>query len=107
MARVLVLGAGFGGIAAATRLRSLLDPAHEVVLVDRRTDFVMGLRKTWAIVGSHPLERWHGAASRRSASGASTSARPRSRRSIPPAVARAWTASGSTPTRSSSRSASS
>lgn len=55
MARVLVVGAGFGGIAAATRLRSLLDPAHEVVLVDRRTDFVMGLRKTWAVVGSHPL----------------------------------------------------
>jgi sulfide:quinone oxidoreductase len=56
MARVLVLGAGFGGIATATRLRSLLGSAHEVVLVDRRTDFVMGLRKTWAIVGAHPLE---------------------------------------------------
>jgi sulfide:quinone oxidoreductase len=56
MARVLVLGAGFGGIAAATRLRSLVDPTHEVVLVDRQTDFVMGLRKTWAIVGAHPLE---------------------------------------------------
>ena len=56
MARVLVIGAGFGGIAAATRLRSLLDPGHEVVLVDRRPDFVMGLRKTWEVVGAHPLE---------------------------------------------------
>jgi sulfide:quinone oxidoreductase len=56
VARVLILGAGFGGIAAATRLRSRIDPAHEVVLVDRRADFVMGLRKTWAIVGSHPIE---------------------------------------------------
>jgi sulfide:quinone oxidoreductase len=56
MARVLVLGAGFGGVAAATRLRALLDPSHEVVLVDRRSDFVMGLRKTWAVVGSHPLD---------------------------------------------------
>ncbi len=55
MARVLVLGAGFGGIAAATRLRTLLGPADEIVLVDRRTDFVMGLRKTWAVVGSRPL----------------------------------------------------
>ncbi len=56
MARILILGAGFGGIAAATRLRSLLDPADEVILVDRRADFVMGLRKTWAIVGTHTME---------------------------------------------------
>lgn len=56
MARVLVLGAGFGGIATATRLRSMLDRAHEVVLVDRRSDFAMGLRKTWAIVGAHPID---------------------------------------------------
>lgn len=56
MARILVLGAGFGGIAAATRLRALLDPADEVILVDRRADFVMGLRKTWAIVGAHAME---------------------------------------------------
>lgn len=56
MARVLVLGAGFGGIATATRLRSLLGPSHDVVLADRRSDFVMGLRKTWAVLGSHPLD---------------------------------------------------
>lgn len=56
MARVIVLGGGFGGIAAATRLRDLLPRSDEVVLVDRRRDFVMGLRKTWAVVGSHPLE---------------------------------------------------
>ena len=56
MARVIVLGGGFGGIAAATRLRELLPRSDEVILVDRRRDFVMGLRKTWAVVGSHPLE---------------------------------------------------
>jgi sulfide:quinone oxidoreductase len=56
VARVIVLGGGFGGIAAATRLRELLPRSDEVVLVDRRRDFVMGLRKTWAVVGSHPLE---------------------------------------------------
>ncbi len=43
MAHVLVLGAGFGGIATTTRLRSLLYPVHEVVLVDRQTDSVMDL----------------------------------------------------------------
>jgi sulfide:quinone oxidoreductase len=56
MARVIILGGGFGGIAAATRLRDLLPPSDEVVLVDRRRDFVMGLRKTWAVVGLHPLD---------------------------------------------------
>jgi sulfide:quinone oxidoreductase len=56
MARTIVLGAGFGGIAAATRLRHLLDRDHEVILVDRRPDFAMGLRKTWEIVGAHPIE---------------------------------------------------
>jgi sulfide:quinone oxidoreductase len=55
MARVIVLGGGFGGIAAATRLRTRLAESDEVVLVDRRSDFVMGLRKTWAVIGSHPL----------------------------------------------------
>jgi sulfide:quinone oxidoreductase len=34
----------------------MLDPTDEVVLVDRRPDFAMGLRKTWAIVGAHPIE---------------------------------------------------
>ena len=55
MARVLVLGGGFGGIAAATALRARLNPDDEVVLVDRADDFAMGLRKTWAILGISPI----------------------------------------------------
>lgn len=55
MQRVLVLGGGFGGIAAAVALRSRLDPADEVVLVERRPTFVMGLRKNWGLVGAAPL----------------------------------------------------
>lgn len=50
MARVLILGAGFGGISAAVALRRRA-PDIEVVLVDRRADFAMGLRKTWEVVG--------------------------------------------------------
>ena len=55
MARVLILGGGFGGIATAVALRSRLDDDDEVVLVDRRDVFVMGLRKTWHVLGISPL----------------------------------------------------
>jgi sulfide:quinone oxidoreductase len=55
MHRVLVLGGGFGGIATAVALRERLDPPDEVVLVERRATFVMGLRKNWGIVGSSTL----------------------------------------------------
>ncbi len=56
MKRILILGAGFGGIAAAHRLRAGLDPADEVIIVDRRTHFMMGFRKSWGLVGEAPLE---------------------------------------------------
>jgi sulfide:quinone oxidoreductase len=55
MARALVLGAGFGGIATAVSLRRQLGDEHEVMLVDRRDDFAMGLRKIWAILGISPI----------------------------------------------------
>ena len=51
MARTVVLGAGFGGIAVATELQRLLGGEHEVVLVDRQPAFSMGLRKLWELVG--------------------------------------------------------
>jgi sulfide:quinone oxidoreductase len=52
---VLILGAGFGGIATAVALRGQLAESDEVVLVDRRDVFVMGLRKTWHVLGISPL----------------------------------------------------
>ena len=54
MARTLILGGGFGGIATAVAVRRLA-PEDEVVLVDRRSTFTMGLRKNWGIVGAEPL----------------------------------------------------
>lgn len=56
MHRVLVLGGGFGGIATAVALRERLEPGDEVVLVERRPTFVMGLRKNWGLVGASTLE---------------------------------------------------
>ena len=55
MARALVLGGGFGGISCAVALREQLPAGDEVLLVDRREDFVMGLRKTWHLLGMSPL----------------------------------------------------
>ena len=57
MRRVLILGAGFGGLAAARALRSRLPESDEVVVVDRRSSYVMGLRKWWAIVGRSSLDQ--------------------------------------------------
>lgn len=54
--RVLILGGGFGGVAAANRLSRMLQPDDEIVLADRRTHFMMGFRKTSAVVGREALE---------------------------------------------------
>jgi sulfide:quinone oxidoreductase len=51
-ARTLVLGGGFGGIATAVELRRLLGDQHEIVLVDRKPEFTMGLRKLWVLAGN-------------------------------------------------------
>lgn len=51
MPRVLILGAGFGGLSAAHHLRQSLPAGSEIVLIDRRSHFMMGLRKSWVLVG--------------------------------------------------------
>ncbi|HJS19857.1 MAG TPA: FAD/NAD(P)-binding oxidoreductase [Anaerolineales bacterium] len=56
MKRVLILGGGFGGIAAAHRIQQKLGSEVEVVLVDRHPFFIVGFRKSWALVGESTLE---------------------------------------------------
>lgn len=57
MNRVIIAGAGFGGIGTAVALRRQIDASQlEIVLIDRRDDFVMGLRKTWAALGMGSLD---------------------------------------------------
>jgi sulfide:quinone oxidoreductase len=53
--QVLVLGGGFGGLAAAAELRATLPDDAEVVLVDRRDGFAMGFAKLWDLAGQRPL----------------------------------------------------
>lgn len=54
--RILILGAGFGGLAAATELRKSLEPDHRVIVIDRKKSFMMGLVKLWILDGSRRLE---------------------------------------------------
>jgi sulfide:quinone oxidoreductase len=56
MNRVLVLGGGFGGIAASRGLRRRLPPDSEIVLIDNNPTFMVGFRKTWALLGLGNLE---------------------------------------------------
>jgi len=51
MSRTLILGGGFGGLTVSTELKRILGAQHEVVLVDRKEHFSMGLRKLWELVG--------------------------------------------------------
>ena len=57
MRRVLILGGGFGGVASAHALRQQLDPDDEIIVVDRRSHFMVGFRKTWALTGQSTLEQ--------------------------------------------------
>lgn len=55
MAHVVVLGGGFGGLAAAHELRRLLPADDEVTLVSAREDFFIGFAKLWDLAGVRPL----------------------------------------------------
>jgi sulfide:quinone oxidoreductase len=48
---ILILGGGFGGLAAAHQLRAGLESEHTVTLVDKQPLFLMGLTKLWIIDG--------------------------------------------------------
>lgn len=51
MARILVLGGGFGGISAALELRQRLTPRDEIILIDEVPAFRMGLGNLWLLDG--------------------------------------------------------
>lgn len=48
---VLILGAGFGGIVAASRLRRALPRGHRVIVVEREADHVFPPSLLWLMIG--------------------------------------------------------
>jgi sulfide:quinone oxidoreductase len=54
--QIVILGAGFGGLACATALRKGLGQEHRIVIVDRKKSFMMGLVKLWILNGTRDLE---------------------------------------------------
>jgi len=57
MASILILGGGFGGLAAAHELRARLPDNHEVTIVAADDHFYAGFAKLWDLVGARPLEQ--------------------------------------------------
>lgn len=55
MAKVMILGGGFGGLAAAHELRGRLGPEHEVTLLAADDRFFVGYAKLWDLVGTRSL----------------------------------------------------
>jgi sulfide:quinone oxidoreductase len=57
--RVLVLGAGFGGLELTTRLSEALGDAADVVLIDRADGFIFGFSKLDVMFGRTSAEAVH------------------------------------------------
>ncbi len=53
---ILILGAGFGGLEAATGLREQLDSSNTITLIDKNDSFVIGFNKFDVMFGRRSLE---------------------------------------------------
>jgi sulfide:quinone oxidoreductase len=60
MTHVLILGGGFGGLAAAHELRRALDEGDEITLIASSDRFYIGFAKLWDLAGVRPLEEGTG-----------------------------------------------
>lgn len=54
--QIVILGAGFGGLEAATRLRQGLDDSVEIVLIDKNDFFIIGFTKFDVMFGRRSVE---------------------------------------------------
>lgn len=55
--KILILGAGFGGLEAATSLREKLDDSFEITLIDKNDFFIIGFTKFDVMFGRRDAEK--------------------------------------------------
>jgi sulfide:quinone oxidoreductase len=49
--KIIILGAGFGGLCISNILRKNLDYTHDVIIIDKKDYFMMGLTNLWILDG--------------------------------------------------------
>jgi sulfide:quinone oxidoreductase len=54
--KIVILGCGFGGLCISNILRQKLDPVHEIIVIDKKDYFMMGLTNLWILDGRRTLE---------------------------------------------------
>jgi len=54
--RIVILGAGFGGLASANFLRKNLSDEYQITVIDKRDYFLMGFVNLWILNGNRNLE---------------------------------------------------
>lgn len=54
---ILILGAGFGGLEAATSLSGILDDTHKITLIDKNDHFMIGFKKFEVMFGKHSADQ--------------------------------------------------
>lgn len=52
----VIIGGGFGGIAAANALRRSVPAEHEIVVIDETSHFHVGAGKTWIMLGERTFD---------------------------------------------------
>ena len=54
--KILIVGGGFGGLCISNILRQNLDITHEIIVIDKKDYFMMGLTNLWILDGQRNLE---------------------------------------------------
>jgi sulfide:quinone oxidoreductase len=54
--KIIILGAGFGGLCISNILRKNLDYTHDVIIIDKKDYFMMGLTNLWILDGRKKID---------------------------------------------------